>query len=187
VQKYAVRMILVATLVLMPALLLGQTLAPEAGGGVQLPRAVVVDSDSPPNVVGQAIIQDQRRVAVVIRYGSCPVPLELGRGQDLQGPENTFYLADNCVGTPYVDTNAAKLSVLGTGCELFVVNGDNEVFYVDPATAATAPLTPYESKLTDSDAGCLDVNQGPFPLVKATEPKIGDLDDLFVPPFKLEQ
>lgn len=163
---------------------LAQTLAPESA--LQLPRATIVDSDTPPKIMGQAFFRDHRYVTVVFKYGDCAVPLELQIDGNLRGPENTFYTSANCTGTPRVDTNAAKLSVLGGGCELFVVNADNEVFYVDPATAAVAPPATYQSKLTDSDDGCVGAS-GNFPLVPATTPKIGDLDDISVPPFKIQQ
>ncbi|HSF17516.1 MAG TPA: hypothetical protein VLK65_18375 [Vicinamibacteria bacterium] len=157
---------------------IGQTLEPESS--IQLPRAVIVDSDTPENVVGQAIVSGNS-VTVVLKYGDCPVPLSFQAGE-LISPSAGYFTTANCTGTPYVRASVQTASPFGPSCGLFLVNADREVYQL-PDNAPKNMVT-LNSRLTSG--GCEPWSPELFSAPTATTPMIADLDDLFVAPFNLQ-
>lgn len=176
--------IVILTLLLgFPAAANAQSL--EAESSMQIPRAVVKDSGTPAAVVGQAFFSggDNGDVQVVLKYGSCPVPLAFYSGR-LLSSLGGYFTTDDCTGTPYLRRTSLAESPFGASCGYFLVNASNQVFQV-LSSSGTVGVT-FESRWL---AGTCDSTWGPegFTVVQTSTPAIGDLDALFTPPFKVVQ
>jgi hypothetical protein len=155
------------------------TLEPESS--VQLPRAVIVDSSVPAKVVGQAFFSGATTVNVALKYDQCPVVLQLANGE-LQSSSGGYFASADCTGTRYFRTNTLNPSPLGTSCGYFLINANREIFQVF-STAGKTSVT-FNSRF---NAGVCESWSEVWMAYQTVTPKIGDLDDLFTPPFKLQQ
>jgi len=155
----------------------------EAESVVQLPRAAIVDSDVPPNVVGQAFFSGATTVDVALKYGDCPVVLRFANGVLVSGSGGYFAAAD-CTGTPYFRASTLNPSPLGTSCGYFLINLDRELFQVF-SSAGKISVT-FNSRV-NSQGVCESWGPEMWMAHETVTPKIGDLDDLFTPPFQIVQ